>query len=148
MPVRHARTTTAPVAAVWAWLADPNSYAAWVSGTVEIRRADPAWPAPGAQLHHRFGPWPWRRADRTTVLACDPQARLVLLAAARPWGVARVELTLLPLATGARVVLCEQLVDGPGRRFPLLGWAVQWLRNRRSLARLVRLVEESDRRPS
>lgn len=143
--MRVSRTTRASVADVWHQLAQPYSYARWVSGTTQIRHADSSWPAVGARLRHRFGPRPFGVRDQTTVLEAEPLHRLVLAASARPWGVVRAELTLHRCGSGTRVELCEQLVSGLGARFRLPGRVLQRWRNRRSLARLVQLAEA--RRP-
>jgi uncharacterized protein YndB with AHSA1/START domain len=135
---RHARV---PPERIWACLADPYSFARWVAGTFRIRSADASWPAPGAELHHSWGIWPVQVRDRTTVIAADPPRRLVLEARARPVGAVRAEIRVLTEPGGARVVLCEDLVEGWGARWPGLGRIVQYLRNRRSVRRLAVLAE-------
>ena len=135
------RTSSAPPARVWRQLADPRSYAQWVSGTARIRRADDSWPAVGARLYHRFGLWPLRTDDRTEVLASEPPRRLVLAASALPWGSVRAELRLAATPGGTRIELCEEMLAGLGARLPAAAQFVQRLRNRRSLARLVALAE-------
>ena len=40
---------------VFAILADPRRYAAWLFGTEQVRDADETWPAPGSRLHHSIG---------------------------------------------------------------------------------------------
>jgi hypothetical protein len=112
-----------------------------VAGTFRIRSADASWPAPGAELHHSWGIWPVQVRDRTTVIAADPPRRLVLEARARPVGAVRAEIRVLTEPGGARVVLCEDLVEGWGARWPGLGRIVQYLRNRRSVRRLAALAE-------
>jgi len=139
--VRVQSRTAATPQQVWECLADPYSYAQWVSGTAAVTGADRSWPDIGAELRHRFGPWPLRFADHTTVLACDPPRRLLLRAGARPFGVVRAELRLTDDGAGTVVELREQLTDGPGLRWPRIGHAVQWLRNRRSLSLLLALAE-------
>lgn len=143
--VRVRSRTAASPEQVWGCLADPYSYEHWVSGTAAVTGADPSWPGIGAELRHRFGPWPLRFADHTTVLECEPPRRLVLRAGARPFGVARAELRLSGDGGGTLVELCEQLTDGPGLRWPRLGHALQRLRNRRSLSLLVALAERRSR---
>jgi uncharacterized protein YndB with AHSA1/START domain len=130
---------------VWHCLADPHSYARWVSGTAEVRAADPRWPAGGTRLHHRFGPWPLRFRDHSTVLACEPPQRLVLAASARPFGVVHVEVLVRAEGSGARITLSERMIGGLGARWPRLGRAVQVPRNRRSLRLLVGLAEQPQR---
>lgn len=143
--VRVQDRTTASVEQVWSCVADPYSYADWVCGTAEIEGADAAWPGAGAQLHHRFGPWPLRFRDNTTVLECEPPNRLVLEAGARPFGAVRAELQMTSDGSGATVELCEQLTAGLGVRWPRLGHTVQRLRNRSSLTALLALAERRAR---
>lgn len=97
----------APVATVWDVLSDPFAYPDWVVGAQRARAADPSWPAPASRLHHRVGVGPLSIRDRTCVLECEPQRRLVLDAAARPLGRARVEITIEPEGDGTRLVLVE-----------------------------------------
>lgn len=134
----------APVERVWAFLADAESYAGWVSGTSQIRHADPCWPAVGAQLHHCWGIGPLRVRDRTTVVAAEPPHRLVLVARARPVGVVRAEIAVAAQAGEARIVLTEELLSGWAVRLPRLSGIVQRLRNRRSARRLAALAAELD----
>jgi uncharacterized membrane protein YoaK (UPF0700 family)/uncharacterized protein YndB with AHSA1/START domain len=142
--VRVERTTTAGIPDVWGRLADACGYAEWVSGTREVRDADATWPRVGARLYHRFGPWPWRARDHTTVLESEPPRRLVLAASARPWGVVRAELTLSPDGSRTCVELSEQMLGGLGARLRLPGYALQRMRNRHSLDRLVDLAEHRE----
>lgn len=133
-----------PVERVWSFLADPESYAGWVSGTSQIRYADRRWPAVGAQLHHCWGIGPLRVRDRTTVVAAEPPHRLVLLARARPVGVVRAAIDVVAQADGARIVITEELLSGWAVRFPWLSGIVQSLRNRRSVRRLAALAAALD----
>lgn len=141
------RVVVAPVERVWAFLADPESYAGWVSGTSRIRRADRNWPEVGAQLHHCWGVGPLRVRDRTTVVAAEPPHRLVLLARARPVGVVRAEIEATAQPAGTRIVLTEQLLSGWATRWPRVSGLVQQLRNRRSVRRLAALAVAVDRTP-
>jgi uncharacterized protein YndB with AHSA1/START domain len=101
------REIQAPPAEVWATLADPDQYAGWVVGTKTVRGADGHWPARGARFHHTVGVWPLHIRDDTKVLESDAPRRLVLEARIRPLVVARVELDLLEVAAGTRVVMTE-----------------------------------------
>lgn len=139
------RVVEAPVERVWAFLAEPKSYAGWVSGTSRIRHADRNWPAVGAQLHHCWGVGPLRVRDRTTVVAAEPPHRLVLLARARPVGVVRAEIAVTGQPDGTRIVLTEELLSGWALRLPRLSAIVQRLRNRRSVRRLATLAAAVDR---
>lgn len=142
--VRVDQTTTASIPEVWGRLADARGYVEWVSGTSEIRGADDSWPRAGARLYHRFGVWPLRVRDHTTVLESEPPRRLVLAASARPWGVVRAELTLSRDGSHTCVELCEEMVAGLGARLRLPGYALQRMRNRHSLQRLVELAEHRE----
>ena len=42
-----------PAEKVFAVLSDPRSFARWVVGSREIRRADPDWPAVGTAFDHK-----------------------------------------------------------------------------------------------
>jgi uncharacterized protein YndB with AHSA1/START domain len=143
--VRLTAHTRAGIDAVWRCVADPYSYRRWVSGTARIRSADPHWPAVGARLYHRFGRWPLRSRDHTTVLECDPPRRILLAAAARPWALVRAEVTIVAETGGTRITLCERVIGGLGARLPRLTRPVQWARNRRSLRLLVELAEGRER---
>jgi uncharacterized protein YndB with AHSA1/START domain len=139
--VRVDARSRAGVEAVWRCLADPYSFARWVAGTAAIRGADPQWPEAGARLYHRFGHWPLRSRDHTTVLDSQPPHRIRLAAAARPFALVEAEVTVVADGSGTRITLCERVVGGFGARFPGVTRAVQRRRNRRSLAQLVRLAE-------
>jgi uncharacterized protein YndB with AHSA1/START domain len=143
--VEVAATVNVPPEHVWTVLADPWSYAHWVCGTVSIRRADPEWPAPGSHLHHRFGPWPFRVRDTTTVRVAEPPRRLVLDARARPLGQVEAELIVTPRPGGARIVLRQRLRGGLGAVWARAGHAVQVRRNSRSLHNLIEYCEAGPR---
>jgi len=143
--VRVHAHSSADVEAVWRCLADPYSFAEWVAGTATIRRADPDWPAAGARLYHQFGRWPLRSRDHTTVLGSDAPHRIRLTAAARPFALVEADVTVVAEGSGTRITLSERVVGGFGARFPRVTRAVQRRRNRRSLARLVRLAETGRR---
>jgi uncharacterized protein YndB with AHSA1/START domain len=124
-------------------LRDPWRFADWVVGAKEIRAVDATWPAVGSRFHHRFGVGPLTIDDSTVLEEIDPPTRLVLRARARPAGVARVELRLVPVTGGTEVHMEERPVSGVAERLdnPLLD-ALVVVRNRRSLRRLAALVEE------
>jgi uncharacterized protein YndB with AHSA1/START domain len=101
---------------VWAVLADGWTYSDWVVGTVHIRDVEPAWPAAGAKLHHKAGPWPLSLHDSSTVLSSVPDRELTMQAGLWPLGEARVKLELEPVgATATRVTMHEQFDTGPLR---------------------------------
>ncbi|KHD76135.1 polyketide cyclase [Actinoplanes utahensis] len=138
------RTVQAPPDRVFAVLADGWSYSDWVVGTVHIRDVEPAWPAPGAKLHHKAGPWPLSLHDASTVLDCVPAERLRLKAGLWPLGEALVDIRLTPLADGTtRVVIEESFTDGP------LGWVQNKLNDlvlhRRNVESLRRLADIAER---
>jgi uncharacterized protein YndB with AHSA1/START domain len=131
------KIVSAPPDRVWAVLADGWTYSDWVVGTVHVRDVDPHWPAPGAELHHKAGPWPVSLKDRSTVLEAEEPRRLVLRAGLWPLGEATVAVELRPAGPDAtEVTMAEQFTDGP-----LLG-----LRNKLSDLVLHRRNKESLRR--
>jgi uncharacterized protein YndB with AHSA1/START domain len=140
-----ARTTihvSAPPEAVFAVLADPQSYDHWVVGCKEIRGVEGAWPAPGSTFHHSVGMGPITVKDSTSVTESTPPHRLVLRARARPTGIARVELDLAPRDGGTEVTITEVPVEGPPALLhnPLQDWLID-RRNREGLRRLKQLAE-------
>jgi uncharacterized protein YndB with AHSA1/START domain len=141
-----------PPQRVFSVLADPWSYSDWVVGTVHIRDADEAWPAPGSQLYHKAGPWPFSLRDSTRVLECEPDRRLVMKPKLWPLGAAIVAIELRPEGEhSTRVVLTEDFVEGPLRwvRSKINDLALHW-RNRETLRRLadiaVRREADANRR--
>ncbi|WP_270886738.1 SRPBCC family protein [Pedococcus sp. 5OH_020] len=137
--------TSASVDAVWAVLADPWSYASWVVGASRIRTVEGEWPKVDAKIHHSVGAWPILLNDETSVADCEPGRRLVLRAAARPFGVAQVELELQPDPAGCLITMREAPVSGPATMLPA---AVQEpalkRRNSESLLRLALIAEGRD----
>jgi uncharacterized protein YndB with AHSA1/START domain len=124
-------------------LADGWIFSAWVVGASHIRDVDPEWPAVGARLHHRVGPWPVSIDDTTQVLEVVPGSRLVLQARAWPFGEARVELTIEAAAFGSTVIMAEAPTHGAGRVFDNpLQRVVLRRRNMESLTRLACLAEK------
>jgi uncharacterized protein YndB with AHSA1/START domain len=141
---RNSIRVDAPLEIVWSVLADPFAYPDWVVGAQRARAADPSWPAPGSRLHHRVGIGPLSIRDRTTVLESDPPRRIVLDAAARPLGRARVEISLHPEDGGTRVEIVE---DPSGFTAPLrLNPAVQALIKLRNAEALRRFKDIAERR--
>jgi hypothetical protein len=123
---------------IFAVLADGWSYASWVVGAAHIRDVDASWPAAGARIHHRVGPWPLQIDDQTVVRAVEPGELLELDARVWPVGAAVIRISLEPVsATSTRVRMAETLSSGVGR---LLPDAVQGLllrpRNAEALRRL------------
>lgn len=141
------RTVQAPPANVFAVLADGWSYSDWVVGTAHIRDVDPAWPQPGAQLHHKAGPWPLSLHDSSRVVTAEPDRRLTLIAGLWPLGEALVDIRLEPVGERAtRVVMLEEFRQGP----------LRWLQNkvndlllhRRNVESLRRLADIAERAPA
>jgi uncharacterized protein YndB with AHSA1/START domain len=127
---------------VFGLLADGAQYHQWVMGAADVRAADDAWPAPGARIHHSTGVGPLTIDDSTEVVACDPPARLELLAHLGPLGSFRVEFTLDALAGGRTCVRMEEApVEGVSKLAGPVGDAVGRLRNMLSLRRLKTLAE-------
>ena len=127
---------------VFAVLADGWRFAEWVVGAQTVRDVDSKWPQPGSRFHHRVGIGPFTIDDSTVVEAFHAPNRMVLRARARPTGVARVTITLVPTrAGGTDVEIEEHPVGGPARWIhnPLMD-ALIAARNRKSLRRLARLV--------
>jgi hypothetical protein len=123
---------------VFAVLADGWSYSDWVVGTAHIRDVDADWPAPGAEIHHKAGPWPVSVKDRSTSLECQPGRSLVLKVHLWPMGAGKVRIVLDQLGpTTTRVTLYEQFTEGPllGMRNKVNDLLLHY-RNRESLRRL------------
>ena len=102
----------ASAAAIWAALADPDSYGFWVVGSKLIRGADPTWPAPGTKFHHTIGVGPFTVNDHTCSLQARAPRLLRLRAKGRPLGMARVTLELTP-KDGGTLVRMTETPDGP-----------------------------------
>ena len=108
------RVIRAPINRVWSALADGWTYSDWVVGTVHVRTVDDSWPAPGAHLHHKAGPWPLSLHDKSTVLACDEPRALVLRAGLWPLGAATVTIRLRTVGDDAtEVTMEEEFTHGP-----------------------------------
>lgn len=123
-------------------LTDGWQYANWVVGAAHIRAVDREWPAVGARIHHKLGPWPVQMADVTRVLKAEPPSLLELEAEVRPLGTALVTMELTPVEGGTEVRMAEQIVYGPMARIPVgLQALVLKPRNTESLSRLADLVQ-------
>jgi uncharacterized protein YndB with AHSA1/START domain len=110
------RVIEAPPEKVFAVLSDGWSYSDWVVGTVHIRDVDPHWPAPGAELHHKAGPWPLSLHDKSTVVSCQENRELSVRAGLWPLGEAMIHFRLEPVGSGAtRVTMVEEFAAGPLR---------------------------------
>jgi uncharacterized protein YndB with AHSA1/START domain len=105
---RVARFLDLPPAVVWSVLADATTYADWVVGCRYVRYVEGPWPAVGSAFHHSFGAGPAYVDDKTIVLSCEPERRLVLEARAAPFGSATVSFYVDRAADGTHLVMDEQ----------------------------------------
>ena len=133
----------APPEAVFDVLSDPQSYAHWVVGASRTRKADAAWPKPGARFHHTQGAFGIGVPDNTEVLASAPPRRLVMEARIRPFAVNKVEMQLHPRGGGTRVKMIEYPTGGLAKLVPSpLTDFMLHVRNIEALRRLRRMAEE------
>jgi hypothetical protein len=144
------RIFLAPPDRVFAVLADGWTYSDWVVGSAHIRDVDPEWPAPGARLHHKVGPWPLSLKDSSEVLACEPNRSLTLKAGIWPLGAATVRFDLEPVGPSAtRVTMHEDFHAGPLAQLRnKINDLVLHQRNVESLRRLSDLAEREKARSS
>ena len=128
---------------VFAVLANGWYYSGWVVGTSHMRAVEASWPAAGSRLFHASGVWPASLRDETQVEEVSAPNLLVMTARGRPFGQARVEVTLTSSDGGTLARLSEAPISGPGR----------WIhnpfnerllirRNIESLARLAAIAEQ------
>jgi uncharacterized protein YndB with AHSA1/START domain len=122
-------------AEVYSVLASGWYYSGWIVATSHMQAVDEAWPAAGSRLFHASGIWPAAMVDETSVDAVTPNERLVMTARVRPFGEARIEITLTAEGAGTRVTLSEIPISGPGR----------WLHNRAADAILGRRTNPGGR---
>jgi hypothetical protein len=138
-----------PPERVFAVLSEPRSFARWVVGSREIRRADPSWPAVGSAFDHTVGVWPITLSDHSEVVECKAPRLLKLLVKARPFSRAFVTLQLRPLGGGTLVSMDECAADPRSRLvFNALTDPLVRARNRVSLRRLKALSEGTEPIPS
>lgn len=132
----------APPEAVFAVLADPATYGAFVVGSKHVRRFEPTFPELGSCFHHTLGVGPFILRDKTCVEEVEEARRLVLLAHMRPLAVNRVAFTLRPVEEGTEVEVEEYAVEGPAAAVwnPVFE-AAMGLRNQEMLRRLKRVAE-------
>jgi uncharacterized protein YndB with AHSA1/START domain len=136
------RAVAAPPERVFSVLKDPWLLPVWVVGATHIRDVDDEWPAPGSQVYHQVGAWPFALSDKTAVVECDDPRRLVLQGRAFPLGEVYIELTVQPEGDGSVIRMAEAPSYGPARLFD--NRAQRWLlaaRNRESLDRLCSIIE-------
>jgi uncharacterized protein YndB with AHSA1/START domain len=134
-----------PPERVFAVLSEPRSFARWVVGSREIRRADRDWPAVGTAFDHKVGVWPITLSDNSEVVQCEAPRLLKMLVKARPFSRAYVTMSLLPAAGGTQVSMDEYAADMRTRLLfnPLTDPLVR-VRNRVSLRRLKALSEGNE----
>jgi hypothetical protein len=130
---------------VFAVLEDGWIYPLWVVGAARIRDVDEAWPAPGSEIHHSVGPWPFLIDDTTSVRELQPGRMIRLTARAWPAGEADVRIEVQPTSEGCCVTITEQAVAGPATTIPKV---LQDLglhpRNVETLRRLAYLAENRE----
>lgn len=132
------RTIPQPPAAVFAALADPETYPHWLIGARDIRSVDEDWPQPGSRFHHRVGlVGPLKVADSTKVLAIDEPHQLSVEVRARPFGRGRATFTLVEAAAdggdpATKLEIDEVPLGALAPLSPLLA-PLTAARNRRSL---------------
>jgi uncharacterized protein YndB with AHSA1/START domain len=137
----------APPEVVWGVLAEAPSYEEWVVGNKAVRRHDPAWPAPGAEFHHKVGFGPLAVNDKTVSLAAETGRRLVMNVRALPLGHGVVTFELEPAGAGARVRMEEHPLSGPVKPLWPVFLPLVKLRNAETLRRLRRCAEARAARP-
>lgn len=130
---------------VFAVLSEPRSFARWVVGSREIRRADPGWPNVGTAFDHRVGIWRFTLADNSEVVQCEPPRLLKMLVKARPFSLAFVTLNLKASNGGTQLSMDEFAADARSRLFfNSLTDPLVHLRNGASLRRLKALSEGNE----
>lgn len=137
------RTVPVPAEDIFAVLSDGWSYAGWVVGASHIREVDPDWPAVGARIHHKSGPWPIEVADKTTVTAMEPNRMLQLRAKLWVFGDVTIRVSLLPLdARRTEVRMEEHATGGPVAMAPeMLQSLLLKPRNTEAIGRLADLAD-------
>jgi hypothetical protein len=120
-------------------LEDPYAYPKWVVGSDRTLSADPRFPAVGSEFEVRLA---GGAQDKTKVRELQPGRRIVLDAAARVFGPARVSIELSSANGGTDVTIVEDPAGkiAPLRLLPPVQLAIK-LRNVESLRRFRRLVE-------
>ncbi len=130
----------APPGRVFDVLSSGQRYAEWVVGAKRIRAVDGTWPEPGSRFHHTVGIGVLAVHDNTKVLQLEPPRRIVLVARARPFGRAEVELVVESDGAGTRVRMREEPTGAPGVVKRLLDPTIR-SRNAEALRRLRGLCE-------
>lgn len=132
----------APVADVFAILADGWTYAAWVVGASRVRDVEEGFPQPGRSLHHSVGIWPLVIDDTTTVQQYEPLRFLQLRVRAWPTGEGQVEFVATDRDGYCHLIMREEAVKGPAAALPhSLLVPILSARNHETLRRLALLAE-------
>jgi uncharacterized protein YndB with AHSA1/START domain len=120
-------------------LEDPYAYPKWVVGADKTLSADPTFPAAGTKFEVQVA---GGARDKTEVREVVPPRKIVLDAAARWLGPARVTIELAAANGGTEVTMIEDPAGklSPLRFAPLVQLAIK-LRNVEALRRFRRLVE-------
>jgi uncharacterized protein YndB with AHSA1/START domain len=139
------RHVDASPARVFGVLADAWMIPVWLVGAGHIRDVDGSWPAQGARLHHRIGPWPLSVDDSTQVVEVDEPSKLVLRARMWPVGEAHVELHMEPEGDGTLVTMVEGAARGPA--LWLDNGVQRWVLRKRNEESLARLATVAEKRP-
>ncbi|MFG2037783.1 SRPBCC family protein [Dactylosporangium sp. NPDC048998] len=144
------RIVRAPADRVYSVLSDGWSYSDWVVGTAHVRDVDAGWPAPGARVHHKAGPWPVSVRERSESLECEPGRMLLLKVHVWPLGAGQARFTLDPLdAEATRVTLQERFTEGPLLNMRnRVGDALLHFRNAEVLQRLADIAEHRTGQPT
>jgi uncharacterized protein YndB with AHSA1/START domain len=130
--------------AVFAVVADPDTYPRWLIGAQRIRHVDETFPAPGSSFDHSVGASPtYSIDDSSEVLDVEPDHRLVLRVHVGPVD-GSVELIVEPVAAGSLVVFREVPEGWPKLVLPALRPVLRG-RNAESLRRLEQVVVAATR---
>jgi Polyketide cyclase / dehydrase and lipid transport len=125
--------------ALFAVLAEPETYPRWLVGAKDVREVTPDWPAVGSSFKHVVGFGPLAIPDRTTVRKLDAPAMFELLVRARPLLEAVVRFEVEDVGAGSRLRMTETPV-GIYRFIAPLARPLIRARNERSLRRLQEVV--------
>ena len=125
---------------VWAVLKDPQAYARWIAGRIEVQHVVGAWPATDASFEFRFAVGPLQRTGRATVLESHPPGHLRIR-----WSRGLTSESIAEIAVGMTPDGCViKVAENPHglRRAAMSGyfWVAGPLANARSLERLAELA--------
>lgn len=136
------RECTAAPRTVWAVLADPGTFPAWVVGAARVDRVDVGWPAVGAAMDYRVGAWPALLPARSSVRGSEPERLLALHGDLGPLGAVDVVVSVAEAGPGSVLTIREDVAAGPATFVPRpLRATVIRARNVETLRRLALLAE-------